>query len=59
MHRSLLPPTPDSRGAQCDGCRHARPSPLARFPAKRQSSVMQRWPASTPKGAEFTMPTSK
>jgi len=25
----------------------------------RQKSVMQRWPASTPKGAEFTMPTSK
>ena len=24
----------------------------------RQKSVMQRWPASTPKGAEFTMPTS-
>ncbi|MCU0928622.1 MAG: CoA-acylating methylmalonate-semialdehyde dehydrogenase [Burkholderiaceae bacterium] len=25
----------------------------------RQKSVMQRWPASTPKGAEFTMPTAK
>jgi len=25
----------------------------------RQKSVMQRWPASTPKGAEFVMPTSK
>jgi malonate-semialdehyde dehydrogenase (acetylating) / methylmalonate-semialdehyde dehydrogenase len=25
----------------------------------RQKSVMQRWPASTPKGAEFIMPTSK
>ncbi len=25
----------------------------------RQKSVMQRWPASTPKGAEFAMPTSK
>ena len=25
----------------------------------RQKSVMQRWPSSTPKGAEFTMPTSK
>jgi malonate-semialdehyde dehydrogenase (acetylating)/methylmalonate-semialdehyde dehydrogenase len=25
----------------------------------RQKSVMQRWPESTPKGAEFTMPTSK
>ena len=25
----------------------------------RQKSVMQRWPASTPKGADFTMPTSK
>nr|MDQ2734092.1 CoA-acylating methylmalonate-semialdehyde dehydrogenase [Pseudomonadota bacterium] len=25
----------------------------------RQKSVMQRWPASTPTGAEFTMPTSK
>ncbi|MGZ5131524.1 MAG: CoA-acylating methylmalonate-semialdehyde dehydrogenase [Caldimonas sp.] len=25
----------------------------------RQKSVMQRWPSSTPKGAEFAMPTSK
>jgi malonate-semialdehyde dehydrogenase (acetylating)/methylmalonate-semialdehyde dehydrogenase len=25
----------------------------------RQKSVMQRWPSSTPKGAEFVMPTSK
>jgi malonate-semialdehyde dehydrogenase (acetylating)/methylmalonate-semialdehyde dehydrogenase len=25
----------------------------------RQKSVMQRWPASTPKGAEFAMPTAK
>jgi malonate-semialdehyde dehydrogenase (acetylating)/methylmalonate-semialdehyde dehydrogenase len=25
----------------------------------RQKSVMQRWPASTPKGADFMMPTSK
>ena len=25
----------------------------------RQKSVMQRWPESTPKGAEFTMPTTK
>jgi malonate-semialdehyde dehydrogenase (acetylating) / methylmalonate-semialdehyde dehydrogenase len=25
----------------------------------RQKSIMQRWPESTPKGAEFTMPTSK
>ena len=25
----------------------------------RQKSVMQRWPESTPKGADFTMPTSK
>ncbi|MCR5864960.1 CoA-acylating methylmalonate-semialdehyde dehydrogenase [Aquincola sp. J276] len=25
----------------------------------RQKSIMQRWPASTPKGAEFVMPTSK
>jgi len=25
----------------------------------RQKSVMQRWPASTPKGADFAMPTSK
>jgi malonate-semialdehyde dehydrogenase (acetylating)/methylmalonate-semialdehyde dehydrogenase len=25
----------------------------------RQKSVMQRWPESTPKGAEFTMPTAK
>ena len=25
----------------------------------RQKSIMQRWPESTPKGAEFTMPTTK
>ncbi|MDQ6685795.1 MAG: CoA-acylating methylmalonate-semialdehyde dehydrogenase, partial [Pseudomonadota bacterium] len=25
----------------------------------RQKSIMQRWPASTPKGAEFVMPTSR
>ena len=25
----------------------------------RQKSIMQRWPESTPKGAEFTMPTAK
>ncbi len=25
----------------------------------KQKSIMQRWPESTPKGAEFTMPTSK
>lgn len=25
----------------------------------KQKSIMQRWPASTPKGAEFAMPTSK
>ncbi|MES2229177.1 MAG: CoA-acylating methylmalonate-semialdehyde dehydrogenase [Pseudomonadota bacterium] len=25
----------------------------------RQKSIMQRWPASTPKGAEFVMPTAK
>jgi malonate-semialdehyde dehydrogenase (acetylating) / methylmalonate-semialdehyde dehydrogenase len=25
----------------------------------RQKSVMQRWPASTPKGAEFVMPTAR
>jgi malonate-semialdehyde dehydrogenase (acetylating)/methylmalonate-semialdehyde dehydrogenase len=25
----------------------------------RQKSIMQRWPESTPKGAEFAMPTAK
>ena len=25
----------------------------------KQKSIMQRWPASTPKGAEFAIPTSK
>jgi malonate-semialdehyde dehydrogenase (acetylating)/methylmalonate-semialdehyde dehydrogenase len=25
----------------------------------RQKSIMQRWPESTPKGAQFTMPTAK
>ncbi len=40
------------------GSSHAYGEEGVRF-YTRQKSVMQRWPASTPKGAEFVMPTSK
>ncbi len=40
------------------GDMHAYGEEGVRFYTK-QKSVMQRWPASTPKGAEFVMPTSK
>ena len=40
------------------GDMHAYGEEGVRFYTK-QKSIMQRWPASTPKGAEFVMPTSK
>jgi malonate-semialdehyde dehydrogenase (acetylating) / methylmalonate-semialdehyde dehydrogenase len=40
------------------GDTHAYGEEAVRF-YTRQKSIMQRWPESTPKGAEFSMPTSK